>query len=349
MPAREEERELRVEIDVGAPLASLRNHRGRVARQRGRARQTAEGALDVREGRLGLEVADDHEGQVVRGVVGVEESLAGFDRHLLDVAAPADHRPAIGMGLPDQGRERFEAATVGRVLGPQPPLLEDHFALALERLVVDHEIEEALGLEVDHEGQRLRGHVLVVDRHVTARIGVDPATALVDELGMDFLADVLRPLEHHVLEEVGDPGMEGLVRGARVHPELDGDDRRPVVLEQDDAEAVVETGLEHRLRGIADPHVAGEACAGDSEAGDEAADQCGGARGAAGDRWQGEPRSHPQPRAETLERAYSVCHGPDRIDCAPACRGKARDRKHPGPGNAGPKTATLGRPPRQQE
>ena len=200
VPAGEEQRKVRLVVHVGASLAALLDDRRRVARNHRRARQTPERALDLREGRRGLEVPDDHEGQVVGGIVGVEESATGVHAHLLDVGPPSDHGPAIGMGLPDQRGESLEATAVGGVLGPQAALFQDDLALAREALLVDDEVEEALGLKVDHEGQRLRGHIFVVDGDVAARVGVDPAAALVDELGVDFLPDILRSTKHHVLE-----------------------------------------------------------------------------------------------------------------------------------------------------
>ena len=46
---------------------------------------------------LGVEIADDREPHVVRRVVGVEELAGDLDGRGLDVAAPADHRRAVGM------------------------------------------------------------------------------------------------------------------------------------------------------------------------------------------------------------------------------------------------------------
>src|SRR5205814_224559 len=54
-----------------------------------------------------------------------------------------------------------------------------------------------------------------------------------------------RPLEHHVLEEVGEArAAERLVPRPDPVPDLEGDDRAPVVLLQEDAEAVVEARLD---------------------------------------------------------------------------------------------------------
>ena len=55
------------------------------------------------------------------------------------------------------------------------------------------------------------------------------------------LGDVSAALEHDVLEEVREPGLARLlVLGADVVPDVDGDDRREVVLRDDEAQAVGE-------------------------------------------------------------------------------------------------------------
>src|SRR5262249_12647702 len=57
-----------------------------------------------------------------------------------------------------------------------------------------------------------------------------------------------RPLEHHVLEVVGQPGgPDPLVARAHAVPDLEARDRAPVVLLEEDAEAVVERGVDDLL------------------------------------------------------------------------------------------------------
>ena len=69
---------------------------------------------------------------------------------------------------------------------------------------------------------------------------------------MLVLGDVLRPLEHHVLEQVGEAGAPGrLVAPADLVPDVDGDLRHAAVLVQDHLEAVAERVLlERDLRQI---------------------------------------------------------------------------------------------------
>ena len=56
---------------------------------------------------------------------------------------------------------------------------------------------------------------------------------------MRLLADVLGAFEHHVLEEVCEAGAPGaLVQRTDVIPEVDGDQRQPVILMRDDREPI---------------------------------------------------------------------------------------------------------------
>ena len=61
------------------------------------------------------------------------------------------------------------------------------------------------------------------------------------------LGDVARALEHHVLEQVGEARLaRHFVLGADVVPEVHGDDRREMVLGDDDPQAVGETLVAER-------------------------------------------------------------------------------------------------------
>ena len=104
------------------------------------------------------------------------------------------------------------------VLGPQPPLLHDDRALLVERLHRDAKRPHPVALQIDHHRERLAREVVVVGGDVVGGVGVGgPAVGLEDPV--ELLRSVpLRAVEHHVLEEVADPGDPGaLVAGA--HPE----------------------------------------------------------------------------------------------------------------------------------
>jgi hypothetical protein len=74
------------------------------------------------------------------GVVGGEELAADPDGRLLDVAAPADRRRA--MGAPETEREQRLVGASHRHVSAHPPLLEHHLPLAVERRRADVEVGE---------------------------------------------------------------------------------------------------------------------------------------------------------------------------------------------------------------
>ena len=125
------------------------------------------------------------------------------------------------------------------VLDAHAPLFLDDQPLLLERVLVDAEGCHPIGLEPQDERQVLRGRGLPEHRRVFVRVGVALAAHARDERGVGFGLDVLRALEHHVLEQVREPGAaRPLVFRADVIPDLHVHDRRRVVLGQDDGQAV---------------------------------------------------------------------------------------------------------------
>src|SRR5207249_2138164 len=89
---------LRGIADDGAALALLRRLSRRHWRQPVAGRDLSVQPFDLPQRGPGLEVADQHQRAVVRGVVAAEVALAVRPRDRLDVAHPADHRPAVWMG-----------------------------------------------------------------------------------------------------------------------------------------------------------------------------------------------------------------------------------------------------------
>jgi hypothetical protein len=140
------------------------------------------------------------------------------------------------------------------VLDPHPPLFLDDFALVLERLLLDAERGHAIRFEPEDERQVLRRHGFPEHRRVFVGVGVALSADARDVRRMSFGLDVLRSLEHHVLEKVREAGTaRTLVLGADVIPDLQMDDRRRVIFEKDDVEPVgqrrhrvVETRRAHR-------------------------------------------------------------------------------------------------------
>jgi hypothetical protein len=144
VPGSREQRAAHVHVDDLSALAALLGLAGRIARDRVLRLETAERAADVRQGLLGIEVADDRDPQIVGRIVGPEETATDLDRGRLDVAAPADHRCAVGVRGERQRHQRLEGAPLRIVLAAQAALLEHHLAFAVERLLADVEVRDPL-------------------------------------------------------------------------------------------------------------------------------------------------------------------------------------------------------------
>ena len=107
----------------------------------------------------------------------------------------------------------------------------------------------AVGLEPHRELERVGRHHLEVVRVVEPRRSVEGAAVLVDDADVLELRDVLRALEHQVLEQVGEAGAAlRLDAEADAVHHLDDDDRRGVVFADDDAQAVRQLLVDDRHR-----------------------------------------------------------------------------------------------------
>ena len=130
--------------------------------------------------------------------------------------------------------ERFFDQPIGRVLGGLAPLVAHDVALVGEPFLVElaEQIAHAIAFEPQRELKLVGGQSLEVVGAIEVGGAVDVARARrLQILIMHLRADVLRAFEHHVLEQVGETGAPGaLVGRADVVPEIDGDQRQPVVL-----------------------------------------------------------------------------------------------------------------------
>ena len=234
-------------LETDAPLLRLRRLLGDVARNRLlRLRHATEILRHQPQRFLRIEVADQHRRRVVRHVVGLEEVAHVANRRGLQILHAADHRVLIGMDGKRLVADDFLQTPVRLVLNPHPPLFLDDLTLGLERLVLDAQRRHAIGLEPEHERQVLRGHRLPEDGRVFGGVGVALPADARDVGRMSFGFDVLRSLEHHVLEEVCEPGpSRTLVLRPDVIPDLEVNDRRGVIFEEDHVEAVGQRG--HRV------------------------------------------------------------------------------------------------------
>src|SRR5207245_6571715 len=119
------------------------------------------------------------------------------------------------------GEETFDEKRSRTVFVTAPALLHHHLDLPRELLRADHEVRHAVGVELDHEGQAVAVHLLVVDGEIRRGERVVAPARLRNEPRELAQTEAPGPLEHHVLEHVRDTGRAGrLVHAARSIPYL---------------------------------------------------------------------------------------------------------------------------------
>jgi hypothetical protein len=154
---------------------------------------------------------------------------------------PADHRQPVGVVQPLRRRDLLAQDRGGLVLDPLPPLLQDHVALRVDVLVGEAQVRHPVRLHPHDQGQAVLRDHLEVGGEVVAGDGVVVAAVPGHDLRELAGRDLLRALEHQVLEEVRQAGLRlRAVGGADPVPEPVRHDRRPAVRHDDDLEAVVE-------------------------------------------------------------------------------------------------------------
>ena len=150
MEADVDDRDARVRfVHLDATLAQLRRldrvHRWR----RGAAGDLAEGLSRAGEHSARVHVPCHDEEGVVGEIVAIVEGtkLARIDA--LDIAHPADHRPAVGMRLVGRGEEFLREVTVGVVLGARPALFRHHLSLRIDLLRIEQQLPHPVGLDAE--------------------------------------------------------------------------------------------------------------------------------------------------------------------------------------------------------
>ena len=210
----------------GPARERLQRGDGRPGRLR-RRRQVAEVALRRGEALVGRDVADQREHAVVGAVVAAEEVVHVHEAGGVEVLHRPDRGVVVGVpGGEHRGIHLDQGRAVGHVVVALALLFLDHVALVVE-VLLRHGVEQVavpVGLHPEGELVGALGHGLEVVGAVEPRRRVEPA-ALGHQPGEVLAAgDVPRPLEHQVLEQVGETGAPGdLVAGPDVHPDVDGD------------------------------------------------------------------------------------------------------------------------------
>ena len=188
-----------------------------------------------------LDVADDREEGVARGVVRVVEAARVVERRGAEVVHRADDGVLVRERVVRERVGRLEGRRVRLVVDAQALLFLHGLALVVELLLREDEGAHPVGLEEEPEVEALGRQRLVVVRAVLGRRAVHRAAGARDEPEVLALADVLGALEHEVLEEMGEP------RPAReLHPapdvvgDVDRDEGDAALRRGDDRQAVRE-------------------------------------------------------------------------------------------------------------
>ena len=205
---------------AGPPApAPASGSRGGTAGRDGSAdgRQVAEVALRRGEPLLRRDVADQGEHAVVGAVVATEEVVHVLEAGRVEVLHRPDRRVVVGVpGGEHRGVHLDEGRAVGHVVVALALLLLDHVPLVVEVLLRDRVEQVPVPVGLHPEGQlvgtlgdglEVVGAVEPGRRVEAAALGHQPGEVLA-------AGDVPRPLEHQVLEEVGEAGAPGRPRGA---------------------------------------------------------------------------------------------------------------------------------------
>ena len=188
-----------------------------------------------------VDVADDDQRGVVGLVVGVVEALAVGGRDLLEILDRADGRPVVRVLDVGERAELLDRLADRIVVDAQPLLFLDHAPFGVDRRWEQLQLAHALGLQLQREADVRGRHGVVVRGQVLGRERVDLAADLLEQAGVLLGRDVLRALEHHVLEHVGDAAdADVLVLGSDVIENLHGRDRRLVIRQEQHVQAVRE-------------------------------------------------------------------------------------------------------------
>ena len=191
------------------PLLLLLRRLGHVRLGRRRLRGDGLEVLPhLREALLRLHVADDRHDGVVRRVVGPEERRDVLDRGGAQVRHRPDHRVLVVEVLVRQVLQHLVGLAVGLVVDALAPLFLHRVDLVLQVFLGDARREgaHAVRLEEEAEIELVGGKRLEVVGAVLVRGPVHVPAVVVDEHEVLAAADVLRPLEHHVFEEVRESG-----------------------------------------------------------------------------------------------------------------------------------------------
>jgi hypothetical protein len=151
-----------------------------------------------------VDVAGDNQDRVVRGIVRAVEVHRVPPRQPGDLVLRADGRPAIGAARVKGGHELLREGTARVAFHHLPALLDHDFALRENVRLGRSEVDHAIGFHAHHQVEPVRRNALEVGGVVDRGEGVVAPAILRDDPAELTLGELVRGLEHEVLEEMPD-------------------------------------------------------------------------------------------------------------------------------------------------
>jgi hypothetical protein len=190
------------------------------------------------------EVADQAQHRVVRRVVSPEEAADVREARLVEIVHRADRGMLIGEVRVEQLVEVLVRQAVRLIVDAQATLFLDGLPLVVQLVLRDVERAHAIGFEEQRQLELVRRQHLEIERQVDAGRPVHRAAVGEHLVEVLAVADVLRALEHHVLEQVREARQSlALVARPDVVRDVQGDHGHAVILHELHAQTVVERRL----------------------------------------------------------------------------------------------------------
>ena len=212
-----------------------------------------------------IDVAGQRDHRVVRAIFVEEPLLDVGQARRIQVGHRADGAVMVGMAFREQGLELLIFDEAARLVVALPLLVLDDAALQVEPFLGHRrqQITHPVGLHEQRLLERALGNRLVIIGAVEPGRPVPVGCPQAFEERHGRLADIVRPVEHQMLEQMGETGLAlGLVLGPDIIVDGDGDDRRLMILVDQHFQAIVERKALIRHADLADK-LADRCCRGD--------------------------------------------------------------------------------------
>ena len=217
----------------------------RVALQRRPGRNVAERATRQCYCFVRVDIARDHQHRVRGSVILLEPRTRVVECRRLQVFLGADHFPRVRMvGGPCVLRDQPPSDAVGLVV-TLPLLVQHHAALFIQPLLCQRaeQMAHTVRLHPQRESQRVTRHLLKIVSPVFTRGAVHTGGTNTLHRLEPIVVEVLAPVEHQVLKEVGKTGPPGtFVLRAHVIPDVHGHNGCLAVFMHNDGQAVFKNG-----------------------------------------------------------------------------------------------------------